>query len=213
MEIKFYTFRALIHFQQQKMKEIFHELEKTEFFHDEQIRKIESDKQIYLNMIESRETKIENLLEEKDEISDKLNLIENKFIDKTNEFKKLQNLHLELENSVKLLTNENQLLLNEKLEYEKNLLKSTEENLLLNEVQIDLQLRYDQLVLDLDKMVEQGYYIPDSNNTAVQDTAGNTAGGMGKNRGGAGAASLNDQKRRSKAGVRLSDVHKAMTTT
>lgn len=216
-------YKRIMSFQQQKIKEVFQELEKTEFYHDEQIRKIENDKQIYLNMIESRENKIEALMEEKDEVSEALGETEIKLKDKLAEVKRQQQKLTELESTCSTQSKTIQRLESTLKVTQEDLMKSTHDSEALHELQSDLQVRYNNLVLDLDRMVEAGYYIPDHSYTPqhiVTDSKHGTPTAAtpmsvkdrlnALNSSNITTSFNGSEKRRSKGGVRLSDVHKAM---
>lgn len=68
--------KIIIFNQQGRIKELINELQVQEFNHKEQIRHIESDKEIYLGMVESREHKIEVLMEEKEEMEEQVEELE-----------------------------------------------------------------------------------------------------------------------------------------
>lgn len=68
--------KTIITNQQERIKELLNEIDVQEFNHKEQIRHIESDKDIYLGMVESREHKIEVLMEEKDELEEQVGDLE-----------------------------------------------------------------------------------------------------------------------------------------
>ncbi|RYH10787.1 hypothetical protein EON65_39135 [archaeon] len=75
------TCRKAMSSQSKKIKELRDVAEQSEYTFQERIRKIDSDKDIYLGMIESRENKIEKLMEENDELNEQVNEL-NETVDK-----------------------------------------------------------------------------------------------------------------------------------
>lgn len=64
--------QRLVYMQSLQIKSRRDELETAQYAYAERIRRIDADKDIYMNMIESRENKIEKLMEELDEVQEEL---------------------------------------------------------------------------------------------------------------------------------------------
>ena len=197
--------KRIIDFQQVKLKDVFAGIEEMEFRHNEQVKKLEGDKAIYMNMIDNRENRIEKLMEDKEELSEQFSDTKAALLEKSKELKQLKEKYTDLESRHEIMSKAKSTLETSKFQLDKDLKISREETRILEEKHNDLLIRYDNLVLELDKMVEEGQFIPDPN--AIVYAPADNSPSMGRER----TASMD--KRRSKAGVKLSEVHRAVKTT
>lgn len=133
--------KRAITFQTSKIKDLINEREKMIYEHKEQIRKIESDKDIYFSMLETRENKIEYLMEEKDNISEELANAESSLEEKTIEAKKYQNQAKELQTIYDKLTEEHTKLIETNIELDRDATKAKEDFNKLTEQTFDLRNR------------------------------------------------------------------------
>jgi hypothetical protein len=182
--------RRVVAFQQSQLKDAFQAIEQLEFRHAEHGRKFENEKQIYMNMIETRENRIEKMMEDKEELSDQLGDMKADLTDKTQELNRIKLKFNELSSRSEIVTRERQSLLEEKARTDRALALAKDQTVVLADKHADLVDRYDRLIIELDKMVEEGQYIPDPNTNAA-------------------SSSGDKDKRRTKTNVRLSDAHKA----
>lgn len=153
--------KRVIEIQFKKIKSLRDELEQSEYAFNERIKRIDSDKEIYLGMIESRENKIEKLMEDLDEVNEELSStaeeLEKAKLDKKNAQKLMEEYKVQAVNATSL----QEVAEKKAFELDRELKIIREEHFELSEKYTDIQLRYEGLVEELDRMVLEGYYIPE----------------------------------------------------
>jgi chromosome segregation ATPase len=133
--------RNVIQFQNSKIKELYDDIEMQEFVQKEQIRRLENDKDTYMNMLEHREHKIEQFIEEKMELRDKCSDLQKALSDQTMETKKIKEQFKKLQEEFQILQNSHDKETNRIMEIEMKNQQLTEENYILTEKTQDLQSR------------------------------------------------------------------------
>lgn len=165
--------KKTINFQNDKIKQLLAYTNTLNFNFTESIQKLESERDIYYGLVQTKEEKINEIFKEKDQLSLENNLLKSKIDSLNYDLNYVKKQNLEYSN---LITNNNRKedeLLNNIKSLELNLVNVTTEKFNIQEKLNDIERRYSNLVQELDKMVQEGYYIPQSNDSNINTSQGN----------------------------------------
>jgi hypothetical protein len=152
--------KQLIASQAEKIRHLFDEIDKMEIFQKDQKRIFDTDKETFATMLEARENKIEMLLEERSDLQENLQETKQELTTKRAEVTMLTVQNADLTEQV-VYWKESATKFQDSMKVQSlQCAQISEEQVLLQERHADLQARYDSLVVELDQMVEEGYYIP-----------------------------------------------------
>eukprot|EP00981_Chlorochromonas_danica_P000255 scaffold61_cov180-Ochromonas_danica.AAC.7 len=195
--------KKVIEIQFRKIKSLRDELEQSEYSFQERIRKIDADKDIYFNMIESRENKIDKLMEDLDQVNEELSeaneALEAAQHDKKTAQKLMEEFKVQAQQAVGAMDELKQK--GEDLESQLKVLR--EDHYELSEKYADVQSRYDNLVIELDKMVEEGHYIPQQSSLSAAKSS------KPKETVASNTTNNNNNTRRKNKTIRTQDIQKA----